>query len=122
MKMKTNAYDDRCPGLVLRTRPSGHQSFYFVFNFRGRTRWYHIGGIKRSEARKIAAALRLEVVQGRDPAAARKAERRAGTFGELAARYVSEWAKRRNKSWQQAHYLVERHLAPRWSRLDAKSI
>jgi integrase len=120
--MKANAYDDRCPGLMLRTRPSGHQSYYFVYNFRGRTRWYHIGQINRSEARKIAAELRLAVVQGRDPAADRKAERRAGTFGELAARYVSEWAKRRNKSWQQADYLVRTHLLPRWSRLDAKSI
>jgi integrase len=122
MRAKKNTYDDRQPGLMLRTRPSGHKSYYFVYNHRGRTRWYHIGKIKLTDARRIAAKLRPEAVEGRDPAAERKAQRQAGTFGELASRYLDEHAKRRNKSWQQADYLVRTHLLPRWARLDAKAI
>ena len=64
----------------------------------------------------------LEVATGRDPVAERRAERGAGTFAELANRYLEEHAKRKNKSWKQADALVRRHLLPRWGKLEAKSI
>ena len=57
-----------------------------------------------------------------DPAGERQADRRAGTFGELADRYREEWSKRRNKSWKQADELVRRHLLPRWGHVRAKEI
>jgi integrase len=47
---------------------------------------------------------------------------RKGTFGELAMRYVEEYAKRKNKSWTQADALVRRHLLPRWGKLLAASV
>jgi integrase len=115
-------YDDKERGLALRVQASGHRSYYFVYNVRGRTRWYHIGWVNLSDARKIAAKLRLAVVEGRDPAADRMADRSAGTFAELASRYVNEYAKKHNKSWRQAEYLVRAHLLPRLGRLVAKTI
>src|SRR5262245_9020189 len=117
-----NKYDKRQPGLMLRKRPSGHQSYYFVYNHRGRTRWFRIGVIGLTQARKIAAKLRYEVAEGKDPQAEKLAQRSAGTFAELYERYVNEWAKRHNKSWQQADYLVRSHLLSRWGRLDTRSI
>src|SRR5215831_7059296 len=118
-----NRNDKRQPGLVLRKRPSGHQSYYFVYNFRGRTRWYCIGQVGLTDARKAAAKLYAQVkVEERDPQAEKLAKRTAGTFAELHERYVEEWAKRRNKSWPQADYLVRTHLLPRWGKLDVKSI
>ena len=117
-----NAWDDAAPGLVLRVQPSGKRSLKFVYGFKGRPRWYHIGWVPLSDARRIAAGLRVAVAEGRDPVAERQAERGAGTFAELADRYVSEWAKRRNKSWQQADALVRKYLLPRWGKLAAKSI
>jgi integrase len=116
-------WDAKQPGLVLRVRPSGRAALAFVYNRSGKTRWYTIGdGVFLSDARRIAARLRLAVVEGRDPAAERKAERDAGTFGELARRYVEEWSKRRNRSWEQADYLVRAHLLPRWSGRIAREI
>src|SRR5262249_3527421 len=41
---------------------------------------------------------------------------------ELASRYVEHYAKRRNKSWQQADALVRRYLLPRWGKLQAASL
>ena len=64
----------------------------------------------------------LEVIRGKDPAAERRAERGAGTFAEMASRYVEEYAKKRNKSWQQADHLVRRHLLPAWGALRANTI
>jgi integrase len=63
----------------------------------------------------------LAAAEGKDPAAERRAERGAGTFEELASRYL-EHAKRKNKSWKQADALVRKHLLPPWGKLQAKSI
>jgi integrase len=117
-----NLWDTKERGLLLRVQPSGHRAFKFVYSHRGRPRWYHIGTIGLSDARKIAAKVRLDVVYGKDPVAERQAERGSGTFAEVYARYLAEHAKKRNKSWEQADYLVRTHLVPRWGKLNAKSI
>jgi len=117
-----NVWDVKAPGLVLRIQPSGHRAFKFVYSFRGRPRWYHIGTLYLADARRIAARLRLAVAEGKDPLAERQAERGSGTFAELASRYLEQHAKKHNKSWAQADYLVRKHLLPRWGKLDAKSI
>jgi integrase len=110
-------------GLVIRVQPTGQRAWKFVYS-RGRPRWFHIGdaAIGVDEARKIAAEVMVEVARGKDPVAEKRAERGSGTFGELAVRYVEEYAKRKNKSWRQADALVQRHLIPRWGKLDMKSI
>jgi hypothetical protein len=64
----------------------------------------------------------LDVIRGRDPAAEKRAARSAGTFAELAERYREEYARKKNKSWQQADYLVRRYLLPAWGKLSAESI
>jgi integrase len=114
--------DKKYHELKRRIRDSGHKCWYFVYNFRGRTRWYRIGQVTLTQARKTAAKLRYEVARGEDPQSERLAQRQVRTFGELADRYLEEHAKRKNKSWPQARALVERHLLPRWGKLDAKSI
>jgi integrase len=115
-------YDAKERGLLLLVQESGHRSFYFMYNVCGRTRWYNIGWIGLSDARRRAAKLRAEVADDKDPQAERKAERDAGTFAELHQRYVTEWARKRNKSWEQPDRLVRKHLLPRWGRLNAKGI
>ena len=52
----------------------------------------------------------LDVIEGKDPVAERKAERDSGTFADLASQYVELRAKKHNKSWRQAERLVARHL------------
>ena len=72
----------------------------------------------------LAGQVMVQVAQGQDPQANRKAMRTSGTFGELAALY-REYAmtkKERNKSWQQADRLVTKHLLPRWSKLKTIDI
>jgi hypothetical protein len=59
----------------------------------------------------------LSAARGGDPVAERRAERNAGTFSEIAERYVVTYAKRRNKSWQQADTLIRRYVLPRWGKL-----
>jgi integrase len=107
---------------LLRVQPSGHRAFKFVYSFRSRAQWYHIGSVGLGDARRIAAKLRLAVAEGKDPLAERRAERGGVTFAELAERYVEQYAKKQNKSWRQAAYLIRTNVLPYWSSLDARSI
>jgi integrase len=112
-------------GLVLRVQPSGYRSYKVIYNHHGRTRWFHIGAadaIGLADARRIAGRIMVQVSEGKDPAAERKAERGKGTFAELAAKYVEQHSKKTNKSWKQADALVRRFLIPHWGKLQAGSI
>jgi hypothetical protein len=115
-----NTWDTKQGGLVLRIQPSGHRSWRVFYRTGGQVRWYHVGnaaGISLSDARRIAARVTLAVAEGEDPEAERRAERSSGTFAELAATYVERHAKRKNRSWRQADFLVQRYVVPRWGKL-----
>src|SRR6516165_1124651 len=118
-------WDAQQQGLALRVWPSGRRSWYLVYRRHGRPRWYHIGAadaVGLADARKLAAETMLDVIRGRDPAAEKRAARGANTFAELGERYREEYARKKNKSWQQADYLVRRYLLPAWGKLSAESI
>jgi integrase len=113
-------------GLALQVQPSGYRAFKFIYQHSCRSRWYHIGAadaIGLADARKKAAELMLEVLNGKDPAAERRARHQSTTtFGTLASRYVEEHAKRKNKSYRQADTLIRRYVLPVWAELDASAI
>jgi integrase len=118
-------WDTHQRGLALRVQPTGSRSWVVVYSRHGRPRWLHLGradAIALSDARSMAAEAMLAVAKGGDPAADRKAERSAGTFADLASKYVEQYAKKHNRSWKQAAALVERLALPRWGKLQASSI
>lgn len=127
-KPKDKAYliwDTKQRGLALRIQPTGSKAWVVVYNRHGRTRWLTLGAadaIYLSDARMLTAEAMLAVAKGKDPAAEKKAERGAGTFAELATKYVEQHAKRHNRSWPQADALVRRFAIPRWGNLQAASI
>jgi integrase len=112
-------------GLAIRVQPTGARAWKCIYSYHGRPRWLHLGdanAIGLSDARTLAAEAMLAVARGKDPAAEKRAERGAGTFADLASRYLEHYAKKRNKSWQQADALVQRYLLPRWAKLQTASI
>ena len=118
-------WDAKQPGLALSVRPTGKKAWKVIYRFHGRPRWLHLGDVRSiglADARRLAARVVLDVIEGRDPAAERQAERLTGTFAELANQYVELHAKKHNKSWKQAETLVRRHLLPKWSKLKATAI
>lgn len=123
--LPTAYHDTVQKGFLLMVRPGGGKSYKLLYRAGGRPRWYHIGpanGIGLKEARAEARRLYAMVVLGTDPQAERKAVRATGTFGEMHARYLDEWAMPRHKSWRQADALVRKHLLPRWANLQVASI
>ena len=85
-------WDQDQKGLALRVLASGNRSFILVYRHHKRSRWMTLGDVRAiglADARKLAATVMLQVIQGVDPQAARKAQRGADTFEELAAQYAS---------------------------------
>jgi integrase len=118
-------WDLKQPGLALSVRPSSKKAWKVIYRFHGRPRWLHLGdarAIGPADARRLAARVMLDVAEGKDPGAERRAERLIGTFAELASQYVELHAKKHNKSWRQAGALVHRHLLPHWGKLKASAI
>ena len=120
-------WDEHQHGLALRVQPTGTKSYVTVYSRRGRPRWLHHGNAKAiglSDARTLSAEAMLAVARGGDPAAEKKAERGAGTFADLASKYVEQYAKKHNKAWRQGDALVRRFALPpgascRWHRSRA---
>src|SRR5262245_39943867 len=86
--------------LAIRAQPTRAEPWKVIYSRHGRPRWLHLGSanaIGLADARNLAAEAMLAVVRGRDPAAEKKAERSAGTFAELAVKYVEQHAKKQNK-------------------------
>jgi hypothetical protein len=118
-------WDAKQPCLALSVRPTGKKAWKTIYRFHGRPRWLHLGdarSIGLADARRLAARVMLDVAEGKDPAAERRAERLTGTFADLASQYVELHAKKHNKSWRQADALVRRHLLPRWGKMKATAI
>src|SRR5215468_8332157 len=118
-------WDTHTRGLALKVMPSGSKAWKAIYSFHGRPRWLHLGDasvIGLADARLMTAEAMLDVAKGKDPAAEKKAERGAGTFADLAARYVDEYAKSNNKSWEQGDGLVRRYALLRWGKLQAATI
>ena len=118
-------WDVKQPGLALSVRTSGKKAWKVIYRFHGRPRWLHLGdarSIGLADARRLTAKVMLEIFEGKDPAARRKAERLTGTFADLASQYVELHAKKHNKSWKGTEKLVTRFLLPRWGKLKASAI
>jgi integrase len=125
---QANAYliwDSQQRNLALRVQPSGAKAWVVVYSRHGRSRWLTVGkadAIGLADARTTAAEAMVAVAKGGDPAAEKRAERGAGTFADLHAKYLDQHAKRHNKSWRQADALIRRNVLPRWGKLLASTI
>ena len=118
-------WDVKQPGLALSVRTTGKKAWKVIYRFHGRPRWLHLGDVRSiglADARRLAARIMLDVIEGKDPAAERKAERMTGTFADLAASTSSCTPRSTTSRWKQAERLVDRHLLPRWGKLKASAI
>ena len=117
--------DGKIPGLVFRVRPRGGKSWAYRYRINGRLRRLTLGAypaLRLADARTAARTARKAVSLGRDPAAEKREAREADTFGELASRYIDQWAKPRKKTWKEDQRKLNRHVLPQWRHVPASGI
>jgi integrase len=114
-------WDDTLTGFGVRVQPTGAKSY--VIKYRAgsgraaptrRVTLGRVGTMTPDEARALARKMLGAVALGSDPAAAKAAERRAPTFGELAEIFLAEHVEAKRKPTTAAHYrsLLERVVLP----------
>jgi integrase len=124
-------WDEKLRGFGLRIYPTGHK--VFVISYRPRDsrvqRLFTIGTfgvLTVDEARKDAAKQLVRVRDGEDPALERRQRRTRGaaaiTFGDLATRWLEEYAKPHRKSWREDQRRIEKHLRPALGRLPLAEV
>lgn len=143
--------DSETRGLAVRITRTGARSFLFCYSFDGQERRMSLGpwspppsnklgepatrkpGGSLEWARQEVARLRLVVQSGVDPMeqrqsarterdAARQLAAREITMSTLAARYLTEWAKPRKRSWQEDERRLQTYILPAWGARKAKDI
>ena len=99
-------------------RRQAKRAHYFVsYRANGRRRFVTLGAhgpLTPDEARREAIKILGLVAHGRDPAAEREAETRAGTVEELSRRFIEDYARQHNKASSIGEYerLIRLHILP----------
>ncbi len=107
-------------GLVIRVSPSGVRAWCYLYRLQNsrRLRRLKLGEyptLSLEDARKEVLTRRQAVeVRGEDPAAEKAEWKKVETFGQLAAWYFSEHAKKRKKSWAEDERIINKELLPAW--------
>jgi integrase len=102
-------YDDGQPGLVLRVTDKGAKTFLYYRRVKGKPRKIKIGRLGEvtvRQARKEAARIHGQVVEGADPRP--KVETR--TLGDVFSDWLEKKAKVRKRTWEQDERLYNRRL------------
>ena len=119
-------WDTVVENLVLFVEPSGQKTYKLYYRRNHKPKWYRLGRANavslqdaRAEAKRLMAKIELDDTF--DPQQARQEARAAGTWEQLVDRYISEYAKRRLKSWQAVEKQLKRHTEA-WNSRPAGSI
>lgn len=115
-------FDDQLKGFGLRVSPSGEKSWIVMYRANGggrttpktRVTIGTVGQLTPDQARKAAADTLAQVRLGANPAAQKREVRKALTFAELAACFLSEHVEAKRKPGTAKHYrdLLERFAIP----------
>ncbi len=130
-------YDSEVKGFAVRITSTGFRSFLMCYVMDAREHRMPIGEWLKgagmiAQARERAAALRLQIQSGADPALekklaaqARERERQISakevSFERVAQRYIAEHASRKKSGFADVRR-INKHLLPAWSSRKAKDI
>lgn len=118
-------WDTEPRSFAVSVQPTGSMSYKVIYSWRGVARWYSIGlvaNIPLADARKIAYGVLLQVANGIDPAAVRKAGKKGETFAELVDGYRVYAAARNKSAAQTDKKYVVRFLLPEFGSKRAVDI
>ena len=118
-------FDRVVTGLALRVAPTGTKSWVLLYRQGRRLRRWTLGRyptLSLADARDRSRAGLRTASAGDDPAQAKRTQRDALTVGELAERYLVEYARPRKRSWKEDRRLLTHAVLPIWRHQAARDI
>lgn len=126
LKPKAKRYEVRdtyCPGFGIRVTPKNRKTFFVSYRYGVEQRRPAIGIyplITLSEARAEAIAILRDVADGLDPKRARSRDNI--TLREGVERFITQYAKPRNRRWFEAERVLTRELVSRFGEREIKKM
>ncbi len=118
-------WDEDLPGFGVRISAAGRKTWTVMYRLGRRKVRLTLGTyppVPLAKARDEAKAALARVQGGGDPAAERRAERDADSFGQLAAAYIEKYAKPNKRSWKTDQEVLNRDVLPKWRHRRAGDI
>lgn len=118
-------WDTVLRGFGVRVSAQGRKTWVLRYRVNGRQRRLTIGTFQSlglAKAREAARSALGQVADGEDPATAKQAVYRVGTFRELADLYLEKHAKKRKHSWHDDERLLNVELLPVLGTTRAKDV
>jgi integrase len=122
---RVDYWDRDLPGFGLRITDRGQRTWMVMYRADGVQRRYKIESYPNlglAEARQRAKDVLYQVAHGKDPAAEKKAGRKAETIKELADDYIEHHAKPKKRSWKTDRRILDRDVIPSWGNRKVASI
>lgn len=122
-----DVWDSKLTGFGLRLSQGGRRTWMVMYRHEGRLRRHKLGTyppLTLADAREMARDKLADVQKGVDVAAVKQDARDADSFGDLARRYMSEYAAVKNKAStaKEKQYMLDADLLPKWEHRQAASI
>ena len=119
-------FDDLTPGLSLRVTSNDVRTWtVFYRDKNARQKRLTLGrypAVKLVDARELARDAQRSVAHGGDPVVEKRAAREILTFGELAKKYLDDYAKLNKKSWKEDERQINSDLLPKWKSRPAADV
>ncbi len=114
---RTDFWDDKTRGLVLRVSPTGVKSWSLVYTSerdgkKNRLKLGRFPAIGLNEARAAALRQLAAITEGDDPAAKRRTHLTASTVRELGAIFIEKYAKPNKRTWASDQRVLEKDVYP----------
>jgi integrase len=126
---QTEYWDTSVRGFLLRVSPHGRSTYgvFYRHPITRRTGRVTIGTTEKwtlAEAREKARKLLGDVAHAEDPATAKRDAQEAAqdTFGKLAAKYLSEYAQQKKRTWKEDDRVIRKELLPAWEHAPVSAI
>lgn len=123
---QTDFWDEDNPGFGMRVSSGGRRAWVVMYRHGGVKRRLTLGAyptLSLADARELAAKAQHRVeFANADPAAEKRADRKAETFGELVEDYIARHAKVKKRSWYKDKLILEKDALPLLGKRKAKSV
>ncbi|MFC3323315.1 tyrosine-type recombinase/integrase [Mesorhizobium cantuariense] len=127
VKVRTDFWDDKIRGLVLRVTPAGIKTWTVVYtresdSTKQRVTLGRYPAIDLERARGKALKTMSAVAEGEDPSETKRAAKASMTVEDLGGLFIEKYAKRQKKTWPEDERLLKREIYPKIGRMKALAV